>query len=105
MRAIAVNLKQINTIDISNCPLITNAGVFTIAKHCPKLKEIVIEKQQFNSAILQNLENKNIKIIYAVMDQNGLRNHDIKRKKSPSSRNMNSEQSSTCDGVMFGSEM
>lgn len=104
MKAIAVHSKEINSVDICNCPQITNAGLFTIVKHCSKLKEVVIGKKQFTDDILQFLKQKNINIIHPVVDSNSTRliEDNFRIAKSLTYASNNPRQSSVYDGVMLG---
>lgn len=61
MRSIALNLKFLLKLDISCCSSVTDAGLFTVTKHCSKLRQVDIEESQFTPEILNLLEEKNIR--------------------------------------------
>ena len=46
----------------SCCLNVTDAGLFTVTKHCSKLKEVNIDDSQFTPEILNLLAEKDIKL-------------------------------------------
>ena len=64
MKSIAIELKQLHTLDISFCSRISNAGMVTVLKHCAKLKTIEVENQQFKADFIEYLHQKQLNICF-----------------------------------------
>ena len=83
MKSVAIDLKQLHTLDISFCSRISNAGVVTVLKHCSKLKTLEIGDEQFKEDFIAFLHQKQINILFK------------KTEKRPESTSMQPSSSSS----------
>ena len=82
----------------------TDAGLFTVTKHCSKLRQVDIEESQFTPEILNLLEEKNIRFnqvrssgVGANLCNNSWRRPPINRGQTP-----NKEKEDCFDGIVLG---
>ena len=78
MKSIARSLKKLHTLDISSCPSITYAGLYTVSKHCSELQHISIGSTFHPPQILKYLQSKGLKITATTKQ-----NVDITKKTEP----------------------
>lgn len=64
MKSVAIDLRQLHTLDISFCSRVSNAGVVTVLKHCSKFKTLEIGGQQFRENFIDFLHQKQINIFF-----------------------------------------
>lgn len=62
MKTIATNLKDLCILDIRFCSKISNAGLFTVAKYCKKLKYVEVGNVQFPANLLKLVEDRGIRV-------------------------------------------
>eukprot|EP00091_Calanus_sinicus_P001491 TRINITY_DN11487_c0_g1_i1.p1 TRINITY_DN11487_c0_g1~~TRINITY_DN11487_c0_g1_i1.p1 ORF type:complete len:104 (-),score=26.07 TRINITY_DN11487_c0_g1_i1:60-371(-) len=62
MKTIATTLKDLCILDIRFCSKISNAGLFTVAKYCKKLKLVEVGNVQFPANLLSLVEGRGIKV-------------------------------------------
>jgi len=62
MKAIAMNLKELQELDISCCYDVTRAGLFTVVKHCKKLQSIGIGDISFPVQLITMIEKAGVRI-------------------------------------------
>jgi len=62
MKTIATNLKDLSILDIRFCSKISNAGLFTVAKYCKKLKYVEVGNVQFPANLLKLVEGRGIRV-------------------------------------------
>ena len=101
MKSVAIDLRQLHTLDISFCSRVSNAGVVTVLKHCSKLKTLEIGGQQFRENFIDFLHQKQINIFF---------NKTEKRAESDSMQPSSSVAPSTSslvspsyfDGIVLG---
>ena len=85
--------------------MISNAGLFTVVKHCTSLRHLTVDKKQFSEEIIHHLEQKDIRLHHANIEClnniNDFTTRIVSKARSVDDESSNS-QPSIYDGVMFG---
>ena len=85
--------------------MISNAGLFTVVKHCTSLNHLTVDKKQFSEEMLHHLEQKKIRLHHDnIQCLNNITdfNTRIVAKTRSADQSSHNSQPSIFDGVMFG---